>query len=706
MSRIPLILGALCALTFAPATDAQLTKVIPNGAAVAEGLGASSYPWNRTRGEIRVMYIYDTTHFTDQGVTYPIIINNCRWRANGSTTGTWTGGTYTGITVDMGSSVNDWMVANMTFDANYGSDRTQVINGNAVLKPSPITGGTIPQTEWYVDVAFGTPFLYDPTSGQDLIIDFVIPTGAWGGGTSYSIDLCYTTNGPPLPVGCRFWNLTASSPTAANASAQLNSAQVVEIGYSPAKGLYPAFDATPTLGPAGMTVTFDDKSYTSDPGGILVRTWNFGDSSPNGSGATVTHKYGCGIFDPILTVVDATGVKSTPSGYKLISAGQVSAEFSPSATTGFAPLSVTFTDESTGGPTAWSWNFGDGGTSSLQNPTHVYTVNGTYDVTLGVKTACDKDAIKKTGLIEVGVGKLETAFLGGNGLSSPGSGCLFDVDILNPKGLKIASFDHSFWTPGAVTLEIWVTPGSYLGNDNLPNKWVQVSAGAGTAATGGYGSRTHINTDDFYLPQGKYGMYVISSNGCAYTNGNGTNQNFGNADLALALGTGKNVKFSGGMFSPRIWNGAIYYQQDDMAANGPFGYGCLGSSLAAPTMSLSGEPKLGTSGTIDIAGMTATSGPAWLFVGIANGAGIDLTGMGMVNADPVNGPTPCGLFTSPIVLTIGYPNAGGSFSLPVTIPNTPALVGASVALQSANVDVGANTLGVAATAGHAVRLGN
>ena len=123
-------------------------------------------------------------------------------------------------------------------------------------------------------------------------------------------------------------------------------------------------------------------------------------------------------------------------------------------------------------------------------------------------------------------------------------------------------------------------------------------------------------------------------------------------------------------------------------------------------MSLSGEPKLGTSGTIDIAGMTATSGPAWLFVGIANGAGIDLTGMGMVNADPVNGPTACGLFTSPIVLTIGYPNVGGGFSLPVTIPNTPALVGASVALQSANVDVGANALGVAATAGHAVRLGN
>ncbi|MEE2886274.1 MAG: PKD domain-containing protein [Planctomycetota bacterium] len=705
MSRIPTVLGALCALTLVPATYAQKAHVIPNGLAAVEGYGSSSYHWNRTTGEIRVMYVYDSTHFTDAGINYPILINNLKGRANGSATATWTGGTYA-MKIDMGTSVNDWMTASVTFDANYGADRTRVLDGNAVLKPSPITGGGIPQPEFYVDVALTTPFLYDPGSGNDLIIDFYIPTGAWTGGTSYSVDLQYTATATPPANGCRFWNLTASSPTAANASPQLHSSHVVEIGHTPAAGLYPSFDAAPTLGPAGMKVDFKDTSYSSRSGGVLVRTWNFGDSSPNGSGATTSHVYKCGVWDPILTVIDSAESKSTKPGYKIINAGQVTAAGSPSATTGFAPLSVTFTDETTGGPSAWSWDFGDGGTSNLQNPTHIYTKNGTYSVTLHVKTPCSKDSVTYTDLIEVGVGKLETGFLGGNGLSSPGSGNLFDVDILNPKGLKITSFDMSFWLAGARNIEVWVTPGSYIGNDNLPNKWVQVAAGAATAATGGYGSRTHVNTDDFYLPTGKYGMYIISDGGVAYTNGNGTNQNFGNADLALALGVGKNLKFSGSVFNPRIWNGAIYYQQDDMAGNGPFGYGCLGSSLAAPTMSLSGEPKLGTSGTIDIAGMTTTSGPAWLFVGIANVGGIDLTGMGMVNADPVNGPTACGLFTSPIVLTIGYPNAGGSFSLPVTIPNTPSLVGASVALQSANVDVGANALGVAATAGHAVRLGN
>lgn len=58
--------------------------------------------------------------------------------------------------------------------------------------------------------------------------------------------------------------------------------------------------------------------------------------------------------------------------------------FTQDFTTGDVPLTVTFTDTSSGdtAPTSWSWNFGDGGTSTLQNPVHTYTVPGTYTVTL------------------------------------------------------------------------------------------------------------------------------------------------------------------------------------------------------------------------------------------------------------------------------------------------------------------------------------
>ena len=58
------------------------------------------------------------------------------------------------------------------------------------------------------------------------------------------------------------------------------------------------------------------------------------------------------------------------------------ADFGASATCGRAPFTVRFTDGSIGSPVAWAWSFGDGGTSTLQNPAHTYTSNGFYTVTL------------------------------------------------------------------------------------------------------------------------------------------------------------------------------------------------------------------------------------------------------------------------------------------------------------------------------------
>ncbi|MBI4775969.1 MAG: PKD domain-containing protein [Deltaproteobacteria bacterium] len=62
--------------------------------------------------------------------------------------------------------------------------------------------------------------------------------------------------------------------------------------------------------------------------------------------------------------------------------GSSVAAFSGSPTSGAAPLSVSFTDQSTNNPTSWSWNFGDGSSSSTRNPSHTYTSAGVYTVTL------------------------------------------------------------------------------------------------------------------------------------------------------------------------------------------------------------------------------------------------------------------------------------------------------------------------------------
>ena len=76
------------------------------------------------------------------------------------------------------------------------------------------------------------------------------------------------------------------------------------------------------------------------------------------------------------------------------------AAFTATPRTGAPPLAVQFSDASTGGPTAWSWDFGDGSApSTLQNPSHTYLNPGSYTVTLGVANAVGSDS-------ETGIGAL------------------------------------------------------------------------------------------------------------------------------------------------------------------------------------------------------------------------------------------------------------------------------------------------------------
>ena len=62
---------------------------------------------------------------------------------------------------------------------------------------------------------------------------------------------------------------------------------------------------------------------------------------------------------------------------------------------------ITFTDSTTNNPTSWNWDFGDGNSSTAQNPTHVYATAGTYDVKLVVTNAYNSDSITKTGYIMI-----------------------------------------------------------------------------------------------------------------------------------------------------------------------------------------------------------------------------------------------------------------------------------------------------------------
>lgn len=78
--------------------------------------------------------------------------------------------------------------------------------------------------------------------------------------------------------------------------------------------------------------------------------------------------------------------------------------FSISSQSGKAPLTATFSDDSTNGTatiTAWQWNFGDGGESTEQNPQYIYQAAGTYDVGLTVTSADGSDSSSQSAAVIV-----------------------------------------------------------------------------------------------------------------------------------------------------------------------------------------------------------------------------------------------------------------------------------------------------------------
>lgn len=85
---------------------------------------------------------------------------------------------------------------------------------------------------------------------------------------------------------------------------------------------------------------------------------------------------------------DDDGGLNTGSVWILFLDGNVNvpptAGFEVGTVVGNTPLSVSFQDRSSAGARTWDWSFGDGTTSTLRNPTHLYTSAGTYTVTLTV----------------------------------------------------------------------------------------------------------------------------------------------------------------------------------------------------------------------------------------------------------------------------------------------------------------------------------
>ncbi len=143
---------------------------------------------------------------------------------------------------------------------------------------------------------------------------------------------------------------------------------------------YASFLKSDSIVCPGSQVSFQNTTI----GNGLNYSWYFGD----GSQSTLTNpSYGynkSGVFIPSLAVVDVNGCRDSIASKPLI-VSKPAAIFSMSdSVSSCPPLQVNFTNNSTN-YSGITWNFGDGSTSTLASPSHIYTYPGTYIVKLNLK---------------------------------------------------------------------------------------------------------------------------------------------------------------------------------------------------------------------------------------------------------------------------------------------------------------------------------
>ncbi|MEL6639642.1 MAG: PKD domain-containing protein, partial [Bacteroidota bacterium] len=142
-------------------------------------------------------------------------------------------------------------------------------------------------------------------------------------------------------------------------------------------------------------------NFTNTSSDATSYSWDFGDG--NGSmDINPVHTYAMeGTYTVVLTATNDCGVQTSSQSVEIV-LGPL-AGFSADQTEGCAPLTVQFSDQSSGDVTTWSWSFpgGNPSTSTDQNPTVVYDTPGSYSVMLEIETLTGSNMLVQNGFITV-----------------------------------------------------------------------------------------------------------------------------------------------------------------------------------------------------------------------------------------------------------------------------------------------------------------
>lgn len=678
-------------------TTAQFALVAPPVCATAEGTANNVFPWGRTADQ-RYQQIFDSTTFTSQNVGMPILINQLRFRANG-TTASWPGGTWPGpIDIMLSTSPVDYLAFSTTFASNQGANLTTVYSG-PVTKLAGIGNGPTTPAPWFIDITLTTPFLYDPSAG-DLTLDVLMNAAGSTGTVTTGADAESGANA----LCSRLWADGTTATVAAGSSP--NYGVVTEFGYTPAAGLYASFTSNVRSGPVPTTVNFSDTSYSSDPGGVLAWAWDL-----NGDGITDSNLRNpsfvytaCGAYTVSLTVFDATHPASTTTrtGYIEVGIAPIAPTFTFAS---IAPGVFQFTDTSVPTPASWAWDLnGDGVTdSTAQNPVWFYpNPCAAVPVTLSVTTTC-AGPWSATRTLLLSPNSLTSVSLPNNGLSSNNAGALFDVDVTNPSGVTICALSLYPFTAGVTaTCNVYVTdaPGGVATSFNQANLWRLVATGTGSSTGTTTTPSVFSLSNPIYLPQGQYAMAIGTSLGLRYTTITGPVTSTG-PDFSITAGRSAGPLFSAGIAN-RGFSGTLHYSvvgNGDLAGYGFFGSGCPGS-LGISNLVNNAPPTLGSTLSVTVNNLPLSA--AIMLLGFSK----TMSGLGALPLDLGSFGAPgCNLRVSAdaSLLILG---TGNQASWALNIPANSSFLGVKLYNQAVVLDPGVNAAGAVGSDAHAMLIGN
>jgi len=285
---------------------------------------------------------------------------------------------FTDIQIPQGATISSASIQ-FTVDETSSGSTDLVVRGQASSNPSTFTSssGNISSratTSAFVDwspsawSSVGSAGAAQQTPNLAAVVQEITDRGDWTSGNA----MVFIINGTGERVAEAYDGVSSSAP-------------LLSITYTSGGGSTntpPAASFTRTIN--NLTVDFQDTSTDTD-GTITSRSWNFGDGN-TASTQNPSHSYGAaGSYTVSLTVTDNDGASHSTSQNVTVSAGNSAptADFTYVAN----GLTVNFTDDSSdpdGSIASRSWDFGDGNSSTAQNPSHTYASAGTYTVSISV----------------------------------------------------------------------------------------------------------------------------------------------------------------------------------------------------------------------------------------------------------------------------------------------------------------------------------